>query len=297
MFKNPFAKKRPVYPEILRKDFKTFSIELPSEHPLLGYQKDHPKYDTFLPYLALHSKPSETILDIGANVGDTLAAMAEVNPTTKYVCIEADELFFRYLLKNTEKITSSLPGLEVQNIQAFVGGKINNVSLEGGKGTKRADLNKPGAVQAISLDQLAKEKGFPIVSILKTDTDGFDYDVLESSMRTIERDKPMLYFECQIDHEYQKKGYLEIFKKLEKLGYCDWTFFDNFGDIIIRTNSGQIIRQMVDYVWCKTAEKAHKTIYYYDILTTQKNKATMVDQTLRQYRSSVLFSGAHGNCN
>ena len=276
-----FWKKEPIVDQ--SKQFKNFSITLPATHPLLRFQRNYPRYDKFLPYLANHIRSGETILDIGANVGDTLAAMVDVNPSAYYVCIEADDTFFNYLLKNTERMRTSFPALSVETIQAFVGQSITNVSLLEGHGTKRAAPNLTGTIQANSLDQLIAERAFPVISLLKTDTDGFDYDVLDSGIKSIERDKPILYLECQLDHEFQKQGYRKTFDQLEKTGYCDWTLFDNFGDCVIRTSSLPTVFELIEYVWRKTGDHAAKTIYYYDILGVTKNKSSLIDRILFQY--------------
>lgn len=286
--KNPFRKKEQKIVADQEKEFNAYSIKLPPDHPLLEYQKNYPKYDKFLSYLALHASPGETIVDIGANVGDSLAAMAEGNPNANYLCVEADDLYYGYLLKNKESILQSFPKLGVQIVHSFVGKNITNVSLEGAKGTKRANLSKPGSVQAVSFDRLAKEMACSVVSVFKSDTDGFDYDVLESAAETIEKDKPTLFFECQIDHELQHNGYLRICERLEAMGYSDWTLFDNFGDILVRTNNNSLVRQMINYLWQKTAINAAKTIYYFDILACQKKDVQSLDLILSKYNGQVL---------
>ena len=41
----------------------------------------------------------KSVLDIGANVGDTLFRFIDTNPKPNYFSIEADKYFFKYLKK------------------------------------------------------------------------------------------------------------------------------------------------------------------------------------------------------
>ena len=73
---------------------------MPAEHALSRYKKFHKNYDRFLPHLVKYFKSTKyTVVDIGANVGDTLASMIEINSKLNFICIEADNNFFEYLKK------------------------------------------------------------------------------------------------------------------------------------------------------------------------------------------------------
>lgn len=263
--------------------YNDFSIELPANHLLPEYQKTHQKYDRFLPHLAKYLNQSDTIIDIGANVGDTLAGMAEQNSTASYICIEADDSFYRLLEENVKSIKSSIIGLKIQTIKALVGKNISNVSLDGKGGTKHAVLDNEGSIKSLPLDEMISNTTNTNIRILKSDVDGFDYDVLDSSMSVIKKHKPIVFFECQYDYEYQKNGYTQTLKSLEAAGYCDWTIFDNFGEVVIRTANIDIVAQLMDYVWQQNTGKATRTIYYYDILAVQQNDSSLIDKVLREY--------------
>jgi FkbM family methyltransferase len=262
--------------------YKDFEIKLPKNHLLATYQKAHPKYDRFLPKLAKCATSEETIIDIGANIGDSLAGMIESNPSTNYICIEPDDFFFQQLTENIKSIELSVPNARITTIKALVGEMISNVSLKGKNGTKNAVLDDNGKIKSMPLDKLVPTRSK--IRILKSDVDGFDYDVLNSSILTIERHKPIIFFECQYDFDYQKQGYLKLIKLLESKGYCDWTVFDNFGEVVIRTGDSLILEQLMDYVWQQTTGKSTRTIYYYDILAIQKKETPLIDKILGEYK-------------
>src|SRR5215203_6027449 len=71
-------------------------IDLPGNHPLPRYQRDYPLYDRFLPMLVSRLPDTAQIIDVGANCGDTVAAMYAANPRLRYLAIEPDPAFFKY---------------------------------------------------------------------------------------------------------------------------------------------------------------------------------------------------------
>jgi FkbM family methyltransferase len=261
--------------------YKDFSIKLPAYHLLPEYQFTCPKYDRFLPHLVEYATSTDTIVDIGANVGDTLAGMVEKNSAPNYICIEPDELFFKYLEENIDRIKKSILDSRIQPIKALIGKNISNVSLEGKGGTKHSVLGNQELIKSIQLDEIIPNA--LKVRILKSDVDGFDYDVLDSSMAIIESHTPIIFFECEYDFLYQANGYAKTIKKLEQKGYCDWTIFDNFGEVVLRTGDIGILSQLMRYVWQQNVGSTKRTIYAYDILTVQAADSLLIDKVLSEY--------------
>lgn len=60
------------------------------------YKQAYPNYNRFLPHLAKHLKDSDFVVDIGANVGDTLAAMYRANDSLRFICTELNDVFYTY---------------------------------------------------------------------------------------------------------------------------------------------------------------------------------------------------------
>jgi FkbM family methyltransferase len=263
--------------------YKDFSINLPADHLLPTHQKNHPKYDRFLPHIAKYIDRSGTIIDIGANVGDTLAGMVEQNTAAGYICIEADGSFYRLLEENIKRIKSSKSALKVQAIKALVGKTISSASLEGKGGTKHAVFDETGSIKSMPLDEIIANVAHTDIRLLKSDVDGFDYDVLDSSMSVIQKHGPILFFELQHDHEYQKNGYAKTLSSLESTGYRDWTIFDNFGEVVIRTNKVGTIIQLMNYIWKQNIGHATRTIYYFDVLAVQEKDSNLIDTVLEEY--------------
>lgn len=263
--------------------YKSFSIHLPSDHRLPLYQQQFPKYDRFLPHLVRYCKPKDTVIDIGANVGDTLAGMVDNNTELNYVCIEPDNFFYQFLLNNIELIKSSNINLNVQTFKSLVGKNVKTVSLTGKNGTKHSVLDEQGEINSMELDEILSTASIANVRILKSDVDGFDYDVLDSSIKFIIKHRPLIFFECQYEHQYQKDGYLQTMKVLKSLGYSKWTIFDNFGELILQTEDLQVISQMMNYIWQQNLALTARTIYYFDILVTRPEESLFIEKVLIDY--------------
>jgi len=240
--------------------YGSFSIKLPATHLLPDHQQFHPKYDRFLPHLATYLSPSDIIVDVG---------------------VEADPVFFNYLKENINRIKHSLPEVTIEAIQALIGKSISRVTLVGKNGTKTAVPENDGGLLSQPLDQM-----IPLdkkIRVLKSDVDGFDYDVLDSSKSIIQQSKPILFFECQYEFEYQKAGYINTIQTLKEMGYHDWVIFDNFGEVIIRTHQLDLIQQLLVYIWKQNRGYASRTMYYVDILGVQKTDSPLIDRVLKDY--------------
>jgi FkbM family methyltransferase len=269
--------------------YKYFSILIPADHALPEYKKIHKNYDRFLPHLVKYFNSGKyTVVDIGANIGDSLAGMIEKNSKLNFICIEADNNFYDYLKKNLQIIKQNIKNAKVKIIKEFIGKNITNVFLNGKNGTKKAEINKKkGDIKCLPLDKILSNVSN--IRLIKTDTDGFDYDVLNSSISIIKKNLPLIFFEYQFENKYKIYSYLKTFKLLEKIGYCDWVIFDNYGTIILRTNQLKIIEKLTNYINLQNNSNATRTILYFDILTCINKDSKFIDKILNDYhpKSSI----------
>lgn len=265
--------------------YEQFSILLPHDHQLPHYQKAHPKYDRFLPHLSKYLIPGETIIDVGANVGDSLAGMLEKNSNLNYVCIEPDDKFFSYLEINIGRMKVIKKSASIQLINSLVGEHIKMASLEGNGGSKHVIINPTGNYESQTLDSLLTEINSSKICLIKSDVDGYDWDVLNSGKQLIKDHQPILFFECQLDSANQKENYEKTIAWLKEHHYNDWVVFDNFGEYLIRTENICDIYQLINYVWQQNCQRTTRTIYYYDILAATKKDSYLLDLLLPEYRS------------
>lgn len=261
-------------------------IVLPPDHMLPTYLRQHPRYDRFLPHLARHLEPSAGVIDVGANCGDTLAAMAVANPALRYLCIEPDPTFDAYLQRNLQALRGAWPELHVQLARALVGLEVKSAALEGSGGTKHAKPNEgghPGGIAATTLDALVALHRFSPVRLLKSDVDGFDHDVIASAAELLRRDAPLLFFECHFADAAQRAGYERLVPLLVQQGYRHWTVFDNFGEVLLARAHPEQLPELFEYVDRQQRGRSTRTLYYYDVLAATDRDAALAAQAVQAY--------------
>jgi hypothetical protein len=113
--------------------------------------------------------------------------------------------------------------------------------------------------------------------------DGFDYDVVDSAESLIKESAPILFFECQLDHLFQKQAYERTLSMLDAAGYRDWVVFDNFGEVVLRTKDVRVVQQMFEYLWRQNIKRTTRTIHYYDLLACQSHDLDTVVAAVAGY--------------
>ncbi len=225
------------------------------------------------------------MIDVGANVGDTLAAMVRSNNCLGFVCIEPDETFFSILEHNADRIASHCNGTSITLIQSLVGASVGATVLSGLGGTKKAmpALEGDSGIQPETLDSLIAISKTQPIALLKSDVDGFDYDVIDSAFELISTHRPLLFFECQLDHGFQKAAYERLITELPSRGYTTFVVFDNFGEVLIETSRPEDVIQLLNYVWRQNSKRTSRTIYYFDILVGQEMHAELISTCIADY--------------
>ncbi len=219
-----------------------YELTLPPGHLLTMYDYLYPQYDKFILKLANTINKDGSIIDIGANVGDTLVRLINSKSESEYYSIEADEYFFKYLQKNKEKIISNNQS-RITLIKELVGidlvGNLSSTTT----GTKSLVINNNG-LKTKKLDDIIVEYNIKNISLIKVDVDGYDYNVLLSGMDQIKKYKPILFFEYM--SLISKIGYLDLINKLYKIGYNKWTALDNYGEIIFEDKDYKDIVSLIE---------------------------------------------------
>jgi len=260
-----------------------YSIQIDFNHRLPDYQRDNPFYDRFLPHLVKYLPDNTLVIDVGANVGDTLVGMLGNNDRLEYFCIEASDDFFADLKKNVQSLKAQNAQLQISIVNEFVGRDITDVGLDGQGGTKHAVVgggNIKSKTMISILSDLAVEHSR--LSLLKTDVDGFDWDVIRSSYEVLKHN-PYVYFECQYDNLEQLESYRELFSEMVAIGYSKFAFFDNFGQFILSTDNLTEVDELLDYVKRQNFHNSTRTYFYYDVLAYPIEKSREADSIIAEY--------------
>lgn len=137
----------------------------------------------------LEGREVKTIIDVGANIGTTVVEYAKCFPTAKIVAIEPIKDTYDILCSNISKLgkvksfhcaAGSTPGTVHVNLSNR--SECNSLVA----GPEDSLPNKLGeTVKVIKLDDLASAEGLLRFDILKTDTEGYDLEVLKGATQLL----------------------------------------------------------------------------------------------------------------
>ena len=209
-------------------------LTLPPYHLFSLYKKRYKKYDNFLVHLAKNLKNKDSLIDVGANVGDTLFQIISKNNNFNYYCIEGDKVFCSYLKKNIAKL-DIVKQKKIKIVEDMVGKNLIG-NLVGSGGTKRYKYNAKGR-KSKSLDEIVYQYKIKNIKLIKIDVDGYDHNVINSGLKVIKKNNPIIYFEIMLVNKFSLKNYIFTINKLDKIGYKFWTLLDNYGNEVFRNKN------------------------------------------------------------
>ncbi len=228
-----------------------FKLKIGINHNLPNILKTYPEYGWNLGRLAKRVKvkyKDTVVLDVGANVGDSVAVVRSY-VKIPVVCLEGDAFYFKLLLENMENFKS------MYAYCYFIGDKNENIvgETEKNAGTLRLSPYVKGKLLSfITLDRFMRiNPQFKRAKLLKIDTDGYDLKVIKGGLGYIAKTKPIIFLEYD-SYFLSKVGdkATREFLVLEKLGYNKIVFYDNFGRLLLSTTLSEhlILDQLENYI-------------------------------------------------
>ncbi|MEH2286202.1 MAG: FkbM family methyltransferase [Nostoc sp.] len=267
---------------------KEISISLPYDHALPHYQKRFRLYDKFIGVIAKYLPNNQDfVVDIGANVGDTTALLLQycLNPI---ICIEADDEFFGIMERNLSEYNQ-----RIILVNSFVSGNnFKNVELVKNSGTARAVESKTKIVKSDSLESIIKNSNFGKCILIKTDTDGFDFEILLSSLSIIKEDRPILYWENEISSLKDIELAKDLLNKLANINYTKYIVIDNFGNPLFYGCSPQYLEQINKYLF-NNIYNENNTFYYIDIVAFPETYSHLIPQIASEYNDFIISSNVY----
>ncbi len=247
-------------------------------------------YDRFLPYLIKNTNSG--LIDVGSNIGDTLT-LVKSKKDCEVICVEPDEAFLKVLKDNIKQnnfkdvliypypISSEKKKVIVQKNHSSSTGSI--MDSENGLVTK-------------SINDLFDELKIDVnkYKTIKVDTDGYDWDVLNSINNYCENSSDnfdFIFYEHQTylnnlgpndeNRLWRENKYRDSLLKLRDCGFVNYFIFDNFGTFILRTNDLNILIEMIQYI--RKSETNRHTIYFCDVLICKNDKLHLANKSLEEY--------------
>jgi FkbM family methyltransferase len=206
-----------------------YNLRLPLSHELPFYRRKFSDYAINLGKVSFYARqkyPDLTMIDVGANVGDSVA-VAHSYGDHPVLCLEGEPWFFQLLKENTRNLST----VEIEN--TFIGGPGDHVdSIDARGGNAQVLLGStPGRARICTLTEaLAGHPRFARAKLLKIDAEGFDCRIIAAETKLLKRNKPILFFEyypkCS---ELVGQKAFPVFATLSSLGYSMVLIYQNLG--------------------------------------------------------------------
>jgi FkbM family methyltransferase len=236
--------RRPVTREI-----QGVTMTMPWSHRLPDYTGGDSLYGQNLVRLAEQlSRPGYPllVLDIGANIGDSALQVIDA-VEARVLCVEADDFYLEFLYRNTDGdpwvvIEASLlqPDAHAQDgmVPVRVGGTTRFTHESG-------TSQPPGEVAptVTVADLRARHPEFDAMRLVKSDTDGYEVQLVPAVATAYAEARPVLFFEYDI--VLTREAGLDpfgVWGDLARMGYTDVAIWDNGGRPLTRLPIGDMGR-------------------------------------------------------
>ena len=210
-------------------------LRLPLSHALPLYIQAFPNYDrlpTRISSYIRQRKRSLCCIDVGANVGDSIASFYQ-NDMDSFLAVEPNPHFRKFLISNWGENQNIIPMAVVCTSNSGPG----YFELAQKNGTTSIRQTEHGcSMISQSLDDLVVQNpAFRKANVIKIDTDGYDFDVISGAKELISRNQPVVLFECDafgnINYVEDCLSSLAFFASN---GYEHLLLYDNLGNFLGR---------------------------------------------------------------
>lgn len=224
------------------RDVQGVRMTLPWSHRLPDYARVSPEYGQNLPQLAalLHEGGEPVgVIDVGANVGDSALQILAATEA-RVLCVEADAYFLEFLEINVggdDRVavepsmltTGATDGEAKAPVRA-----AGTTRFEAGESTE--------TLPSLSTEELRlRHPDFAGVRLVKSDTDGYDVQLIPALASAWADTRPVLFFEY--DHALSRlagNDPLAMWPALVALGYTEVAIWDNGGRPMGRLPIGDV---------------------------------------------------------
>ncbi len=247
----------------------SYELQIPKDHLLVKLRKQQPYRDLCIGITAKFvaaKRPDASIVDVGANIGDTAAIIANY-VHNKLILVEASDYFFGILTQNARQFTNEL----VLKRAMVASGRSTRGNLQhwGGTAHFQEEANSGTQIETQRLEDIAGSN----VGFVKIDTDGFDVEILRSSLDWLKVEHPAVLFENQIRNEGDEKDASALFDELGEIGYIYFVVWDDAGFRIVSTTSRDILKHLNLYLLRRSQKRVAGGICNLDVLCLHEDDA------------------------
>lgn len=258
-----------------------FELQSPRNHMLVGIEKVQPYRDLCVGIVAKfvsEKYPDGTIIDIGANIGDTAALIATYSKS-KLILVEASDYFFEILARNVKQF----PNEVVLKKTLISSGEAVSGSLHyrGGTAYFHASENGEAKIKTERLADVADSN----THFVKVDTDGFDVGILSASLDWLAANHPAVVFENEIPDDKALLAVNGLIDALKERGYEYFVVWDDPGLHIVSTSSVDVLKDLNRYLLKLSQDKSRSDICNYDVLCLHRDDADIYQSVRGWYES------------
>ena len=210
-------------------------MKIPLSHLLPSYLMQFPFYDRLPKRISefIHQKHGHlNCIDVGANIGDTIASFY-IEDTDTFLAIEPNPKFNKLLSDNwgwNKNITL------ISDICSSGSGEGEFVIQEKNGTASILQAEIGSKMRKRSLDEILNDYQFAMdINLIKIDTDGHDFEVLEGANNVISQNLPVVLFECDaFGNTNYVQDCLRTLKRFKQYGYNYFLLYNNFGNLMGR---------------------------------------------------------------
>lgn len=213
--------------------FRTFGYKISKNSKILLLDEN--------PFLAIKDKligGEPIFFDIGANWGQTTKKMNENYSNVKIYAFEPSKICFESLKANFKSNTISLHNVAIGSscgqleFNEYSWSALNSL-LKRAYGTAR--IMETYLVDVVTIDDFCKNNAVSYINLLKTDTEGYELNVLKGASEMMRRNKiQFVYVEIFFNENYVgQSSFGDIYNFLLEKGFELVRFYD-----VLYTNEG-----------------------------------------------------------
>jgi FkbM family methyltransferase len=173
-----------------------------------------------LEIIGKYIKKDSVVFDIGANIGTHTLFVANKSTNGKIYSFEPSRNTYSFLLKNIAGLKNVFPinmaVSDISGISTFYNATDNAYS--GLKETGKKPIFQTENVLVVRIDDFVNIQKIERLDFLKIDVEGFEHQVINGSMETLKRFKPIIMIEICKDQK-SKNTPEETINAIINLGY------------------------------------------------------------------------------
>ena len=266
-----------------------YLLEIPGNHPMISNYKENAGANNQLGRLAgliAEKYPSLSVIDAGANIGDSIAKIKST-AELPIISIEGDDFLFDLLKRNTMSLKN------VTLIKTFLGEKIESKKvsiLHRGWNTSLIPTEDGEAtIHFKTIDEVLAEEHLQnrMLKLLKINCEGFDTIIMRGAVKLIREKKPVIYFEYNPNKMAQiGEDGLSTLLDLGAAGYSYITFFDQNGRFLMNIPADQenLITALHRY-----ADDGNSCVEYYYVCLFHEDDSDLSQKFIESENSLSLI--------